>query len=92
MEFIIGFPKTVTQQDAIMVVIDKLSKDAHFIPIKSTFKVVNVVNFFMKEIFRLHGIPTMIISDRDSKFKSILWEGLLKGLGMQLNLSIAYHP
>ena len=53
-----------------MVVIDKLNKFAHFIPIKSTFKAINIVEIFMKEIFRLHGIPKMLISDRDVKFTS----------------------
>jgi hypothetical protein len=78
MDFITRFPKTVKQHDAIMVVVDKLSKVAHFIPIKSTFKAVNVADIFMKEIFKLHGIPTTIISDRDSKFTSRFWKGLFK--------------
>jgi hypothetical protein len=92
MDFIIGLLKTVKQHDAIMVVVEKLSKDAHFIPIKSTFKAVNVADIFMKEIFRLHGIPTTIISDRDSKFTSRFWKGLFEGLGTQLNFSTTYHP
>ena len=51
-----------------MVVVDKLSKAAHFIPIKSTYKVVNIAYIFMKEIFKLHGVPKVIVSDRDAKF------------------------
>jgi hypothetical protein len=62
-----------------MVVIDKLSKYSHFIPIKSTFKAINIVEIFMKEIFRLHGIPKMVISSRDVKFTSIFWKELLHG-------------
>jgi hypothetical protein len=54
-----------------MVVVDKLSKDAHFIPTKFTFKAVNIAEIFMKEIFRLHGIPATIISDRDSAMISL---------------------
>jgi hypothetical protein len=60
-----------------MVVIDKLSKSAHFIPVKSTFKAINIAEIFMKEIFRLHGIPKMVISDRDVKFTSCFLEGIV---------------
>ena len=51
-----------------LVVIDKLSKETHFIPMKSTYKAVNISSIFLKEIFRLHGIPKEIISDQDTKF------------------------
>jgi hypothetical protein len=68
--FYYWFSKTVRKHDAIMVVVDKLSKETHFIPIKSTFKAIDVVDIFMKEIFRLHGLPKTIISDRDAKFTS----------------------
>ena len=54
-----------------MVVIDKLNKSAHFISVKSSFKAIKIAEIFMKEIFRLHGIPKMVISDRDVKFTSV---------------------
>jgi hypothetical protein len=73
MDFITGFPKTIKQHDVIMVVVDKLSKETHFIPIKSTFKSIDIANVFMKEIFKLHGLPKTIISDRDTKFTSNFW-------------------
>jgi hypothetical protein len=92
MDFITGLPKTTKQHDAIMVVVDKLSKETHFIPIKSTFKAIDVANVFMKEIFRLHGFPKTIISDRDAKFTSNFWKGLFTGLETQLEFSMAYHP
>jgi hypothetical protein len=57
-----------------MVVIDKLSKSVHFIPVKSTFKAINIAEIFMKEIFRLHGIPKLVIYDRDIKFTSAFWK------------------
>jgi hypothetical protein len=78
MDFITGFPKTQRQHDSIMVVVDKLSKSAHFIPMKSTYKAINITEFFMKEIFRLHGIPKMVISDRDVKFTSNFWKNCLQ--------------
>ena len=68
MDFITGLPKIKKQNDSIFVVIDKLSKAAHFIPVKSTYKAVSIANILLKEIFRLHGIPKGIISYRDVKF------------------------
>ena len=68
MDFIIDLPKRRKRNESVMVVVDKLSKSAHFIPVKSTFKVVNIAEIFLREIFRLHGIPKAITSDSDSKF------------------------
>ena len=73
LDFITGFPLTQKQHVSIMVVVDKLSKFAHFIPVKSTYKVFNVAEIFLKEIFQLHGVPKMVISDRDVKFTSNFW-------------------
>ena len=92
MDFITGLSKNKKQNDSIFVVIDKLSKAAHFIPMKLTYKAVNIADIFLKEIFRLHGIPKAIISDRDVKFTGKFWRSLFFGLEMQLNFSTAYHP
>jgi hypothetical protein len=70
MDFIIGLPTTKKQNDSIMVVADKLPKDAHFILVKSTDKAINIAKIFMKENFRMHGLPKTIISNRDAKFTS----------------------
>jgi hypothetical protein len=70
MDFITGFPRIGKQHDSIMVVVDKLMKASHFIPLKTTHKVADVVNIFVKEIACLHGIPKTIVSDRDPKFTS----------------------
>ena len=91
MDFITGLPKIKKQNDSIFVVIDKLSKAAHFTPMKSIFKVVNITNIFLKEIFRLHGIPKVIILNRDVNFKGKFWRYLFSGLETQLKFSIAYH-
>ena len=79
LDFITGLPRTQKQNDSIMVVIDKLSKSTHFVPVKSTFKAINVAKVFMKEIFRLHGIPKMVISDRDVKFYLHFGKNCLEG-------------
>jgi hypothetical protein len=92
MDFITGLPRTSKQHDSIMVVVDKLTKDAHFIPLKTTYKVANVVYIFMREITRLHNVPKTIVSNRDPKFTSKFWKGLFKGFETNLNFSTAYHP
>jgi hypothetical protein len=79
MDFIIGLPRTRKKHDEIMVVVDKLTKDAHFIPLKIAHKETNVVDIYMREVACLHGIPKTIVSNRDLKFTSKFWKGLFKG-------------
>jgi hypothetical protein len=64
-----------------MVVVDKLRNSTHFILVKSTCKEIDITNIFMKEIFRLHGMPKDIMSERDTKFTSNFWKSLMAGLG-----------
>ena len=75
-----------------MVVVDKLTKSAHFIPVKTTFEASAIAQIFLKEIIRLHGVPRKIISDRDARFTSRFWKSLLQSMGTQLNFSTTYHP
>jgi hypothetical protein len=70
MDFIIGLPTSTKQNDAIMVVVDKLSKSDHFIPVKLICKEIDIAQVFMKEIFRLHGMRKEIVSNRDTQFTS----------------------
>jgi hypothetical protein len=74
-----------------MVVVDKLSKVTHFIPVKSTSEAIDIANIFMKEIFRMYGMPKEIISDKDTKFTSNFWKYLFVGFETKLIFSIAYH-
>ena len=76
----------------LWVVVDKLSKVAHFIHVKYMYKDVNIEDIFMKEIFRMHGVPKVIALDRDTKFIGKLWKSLFKFLGTWLHFSTAYHP
>ena len=69
-DFITTLPQTNRQHDSVMVVVDKLTKAAHFVPVKSTHKAANIVEIYMKEIARLHGVPKAIVSNRESKFTS----------------------
>ena len=75
-----------------MVVVDKLSKEAHFITVKSTYKAANIADIFLKQNFRLHGILKVIISDLDPKFIGNFWKYLFKGLKTTLNFSTSFHP
>ena len=92
MDFIIGFPKSPKHNDAIIVVVDKLSKVSQFIPIKSTYKEIDIANIFMKEIFRLHGMPKEIVSGRDTKITSSFWKSLMASFETKLLFSTTYHP
>eukprot|EP00253_Pinus_taeda_P011178 PITA_11178 len=92
MDFIAGLPKTKKGNDSIMVIVDKLSKAAHFIPVQSTYRAPQIAHVFMQNVFKLHGLPKVIISDRDVKFISAFWRTLFADLGTQLNFSTAYHP
>ena len=78
---------TVRQHDSIMVVVDKLTKASHFIPVKSMYKADAIANIFIKKIFRLHGLPKAIISDRDTKFTSNFWKGIFAAFGTKFNFS-----
>ena len=74
-----------------MVAVDKLSKATHFIHVKITYIAPNIVDIFMKEIIRLHGIPKVIIFDRDPKFTGNFWKTLFKELNTKFNFSTAYY-
>ena len=80
MDFITVLLKSKKHNDSIFVVVDKLSKATHFIPVKSTYKEVHIVDIFLKEIFRLHGIPKAVISYRDTDFTGNFCRHLFYGL------------
>ena len=92
MNFVVGFPLTSHRHNAILVIVDKLTKSAHFIPVRDTYDVIDVARVFVNKVIHLHRIPKKIISDRDSRFTSRFWTSLQSALGTRLNLSIAYHP
>jgi hypothetical protein len=91
MDFITGLPKS-GNKSMIMVVVDRLSKYAHFCALPHPFTASTVAQIFMDHIFKLHGMPHSIVSDRDPNFTSNFWQELFKLQGTQLHLSSAYHP
>ena len=92
MDFITRLPATSSGADAIMVVVDRLSKMAHFVPAKGTDSAVDTARRFFDSIFRIHGLPQSIISDRDSKFTGKFWRSLMEMMGVKLAMSTAFHP
>ncbi|KAI3676284.1 hypothetical protein L1987_85889 [Smallanthus sonchifolius] len=92
MDFITKLPRTSSGHDSIWVIIDRLTKSAHFLPIHEDYRVEKLARIYIDEIVSRHGIPLNIISDRDSRFTSRFWQSLQSALGTRLDLSTAYHP
>ncbi|GKC18509.1 putative reverse transcriptase domain-containing protein [Tanacetum coccineum] len=92
MDFISGLPRTPNGYDTIWVIVDRLTKSAHFLPMKKTDSMKKLTQLYLKEIVCRHGVPISIISDRDSRFASGFWRSLQNALGTEVNMSTAYHP
>ncbi|GKA07759.1 putative reverse transcriptase domain-containing protein [Tanacetum coccineum] len=92
LNFVTKLPKTSTGQDTIWIIVDRLTKSAHFLPMKETDSKEKLTRLYLKELVSRHGVPVSIISDRDSKFTSHFWQSLNKALGAQMDMSTAYHP
>ena len=78
--------------DGIWVIVDHLTKSAHFLPVRMTWSAAQLADLFIQQIIKLHGVSTSIVSDRDGRFTSHLWGQVHSALGTQLNFTTAYHP
>ncbi|GJR59886.1 putative reverse transcriptase domain-containing protein [Tanacetum coccineum] len=92
MDFVSRMPRTASGYDTIWVIVDRLTKLAHFLPMKKTDSIEKLTQLYLKEIVCRHGVPVLIILDRDSHFTSRFWKSLQKVLGTNLDMSTAYHP
>ena len=92
MDFITGLPRSRRQHDSIWVIVDRMTKSAHFLPVKTTHSAEDYAKLYIQEIVRLHGVPISIISDRGAQFTAQFWKSFQKGLGSKVNLSTAFHP
>src|SRR3954463_12436004 len=92
MDFIVQLPLTKQGHDAILVIVDTFSKMTHFIPTKTNVTAPQTAKLFFNNIFRLHGLPKVIVSDRDPKFTSKFWKTLFKITDIKLAISTAFHP
>jgi hypothetical protein len=92
MDFIWGLPRTQSGYDSIWVIVDRLTKVAHFIPVKTTYSEPQLANLYMSRIVYLPGVPKKIVSDGGTQCTSKFWERLHETLDTQLHFSFAYHP
>jgi hypothetical protein len=92
MDFVTGFPRTPNGNDSIWVIVDRLTKSAHFLAIKIGLSLERLAKLYANEIVRLHRVPVTIVSDRDRRFVSQFWKKLHMAMGTNLNFSTAFHP
>jgi transposase InsO family protein len=92
MDFFMGLPRTLSGHDSIWVIVDRLTKVAHFILVKTTYSGSQLAKLYMSRMVYLHGVPKKIVSDRGTQFTSMFGERLHETLDTQLRFSPAYHP
>ena len=92
MDFVTGLPLTRTKHDAVWIIVDRLTKSTHFLPVRTDYTLDRLVELYIREIVRLHGVPVSIISDRDPRFTSRFWGSFQKAMGTRLHHSTAFHP
>ncbi|GJY38449.1 putative reverse transcriptase domain-containing protein [Tanacetum coccineum] len=92
MDFMTKLPRTSSGHDTIWVIVDQLTKSAHFLPMREDYKMERLARLYLNEIVARHGVPISIISDRDSLFKLRFWQSMQEALGTRLDISTVYHP
>ncbi|GJS40344.1 putative reverse transcriptase domain-containing protein [Tanacetum coccineum] len=92
MDFVTKLPRTNSGHDAIWVIVDRLTKSVHFLPMRKYYKMDRLARLYLNGIIARHGIPISIISDHDSHFTSRFWQSMQEALGTRLDMSTAYHP
>ena len=91
MEFVVGLPRSQAGHDDIWVIVDRLTMTSHFLPFKTRWSVSKLIELFVSEIVRIHGVSVSIVSDRDPWFTSHFWRSFQEALGTELHMSSAYH-
>ncbi|GJV10861.1 putative reverse transcriptase domain-containing protein [Tanacetum coccineum] len=92
MNFVTKLPRTSSGYDTIWVIVDRLTKSAHFLPMRENNPMDKLARPYMKEVVTRHGIPISVMCDRDGRFTSNFWRAFQKALGTRLDMSTAYHP
>ena len=92
MDFVTHLPRTLQGHDAVWVIVDRLTKSAHFLAVQMTFTLERFYRLYIREIVRLHGVPVSIVSDRDPRFMTHFWKSFQKAMGTRLTMSTAFHP
>jgi hypothetical protein len=91
-DFIMGLPRMQSGYDSIWVIVDRLTKIAHFIPVNTIYSKLQLAELYISRIVYLHGVPKKILSDRGTQFTLKFWERLHEALDTQLHISSTYHP
>ena len=92
MDFVTHLPRTPQRHDAVWVIVDRLTKSAHFLAVRMTFTLERFCRLYIQEIVQLHGVPVSIVSDRDPRFTAHFWKSFQKAMGTRLTMSTAFHP
>ena len=92
MDFVTHFPRTPRRHDAVWVIVDQLTKSAHFLAVRMTFTLEEFYRLYIQEIVWLHGVPVSIVSDRDPRFTAHFWKSFQKAMGTRLTMSTTFHP
>ena len=92
MDFVTHFPWTLQTHDAVWVIVDRLTKSAHFLAVRMTFTLERSCLLYIREIVQLHGVPVSIVSDRDPRFTAHFWKSFQKAMGTRLTMSTSFHP
>ncbi|WMV29720.1 hypothetical protein MTR67_023105 [Solanum verrucosum] len=92
MDLVIGLSNTFKTHDSVWVIVDKLTKSTHFIPVRVTHTAKQLTYIYLRDIVQLHGVPISIISDRGARFTTKFWKSFKKSLGTQVELSTTFHP
>ena len=92
MDFVTHLPRPPLGHDAVWVIVDRLTKSAHFLAMRMTFTLERFCRLYIREIVQLHGVPVSIVSERDPRFTAHLWKSFQKAMDTRLTMSIAFHP
>ena len=92
MDFVTHLPRTQGRNDVVWVIVDRLTKSAHFLAVRMTFTLEEFFQLYIREIVRLHGVPISIVSDRDPRFTTHFWKSYRKAMGTQLTMTTTFHP
>ena len=92
MDFVPHLPRTPQIYDAVWVIVDRLTKSAHFLALRMTFTLERFCLLYIREIVRLHEVPVSLVSDRDPRFTAHFWKSLQKAMGTWLTMSLAFQP
>ena len=91
-DFVTHLPRTQWRHDVVWVIVDRLTKSAHFLVVRMTITLEEFFQLYICEIVRLHGGPVFILSDKDPRFTAHFWKSFQKAMGTQLTMSTTFHP